>query len=271
MTEPLLIFLAGLAGSMHCIGMCGGFACGLGADARGPAASVLRHLVYNLGRVTSYCFLGAVVGHLGLLLVGHGGEGSGASTAQRALAVLSGTLMVFIGLQFFGVFRGAGHGLLGEGGQWLAQALRQLVRAPGVAAPLALGVLNGFLPCPLVYAFAAQAAASGGPLAGLQIMAAFGLGTFPAMLAMGGIGLWWRRGGRAPVARPVRLSFVPRLTASLPQAVPESFVPSPASSPTRVVPIGWRVHGVRVAGGFIVMLGLVTLARGLLPMSAHLH
>lgn len=255
MTELAFVFLAGAAGSMHCIGMCGGFVCGLGGDPKGRAATLQRHLIYNLGRVTSYCFIGAVVGHLGLLLVGHGGENSTASTAQRALAVLSGTLMVFIGLQFFGFFRHASRGLLGPGAQWLTQALRTLVKAPGVAAPLALGVLNGFLPCPLVYAFAAQAAASGGPLPGLQIMAAFGLGTFPTMLVMGGVGLWWRRGPRTPVAQPVHASFLPH----------------PPSSSAAVVPIDWRVQGVRLAGGFIVTLGLITLARGLLPMSAHLH
>lgn len=250
MTEPLLIFLAGLAGSMHCVGMCGGFACGLGADARGPGASVLRHLAYNGGRVTSYCFMGAVAGYLGLLLVGHGAQGSAASAAQRVLAVLSGALMVFLGLQFLGLFHRAGPRVLGPGGRWFAQALRRLVKAPGVAAPLALGVFNGLLPCPLVYAFAAQAAASGGVVEGLSIMTAFGLGTFPAMLAMGGVGLWFRRAGAMPQAQPVHASFL------------QAAAPPPRTD--------WRMLGVRTAGGFIVVLGLVTVARGVLPMSAHM-
>lgn len=229
MTRYLLVFLAGFAGSMHCIGMCGGFACALGADTRGRVATLGRHLVYNLGRVTTYCFLGAVVGQLGgLLLAGHG-EGTWAGFAQRSLAVLSGLLMVFIGLQFFGWLRPSPHGFIGAAGGALARGLRHLIAVPGFRAPLAFGVANGFLPCPLVYAFAAQAAASGGPLDGLLIMAAFGLGTFPAMLAMGGIGLGLR--ARA----------------------------------------GWRLSGVRIAGGFIVLLGVVTFARGVLPMTGHLH
>ena len=246
MTQHALVFLAGLAGSMHCVGMCGGFACAMGGDARGPAASLVRHLVYNIGRLSSYCFLGALVGYSGALLVGHGGEGSVGSAAQRALALLSGALMVFIGLQFLGVLRRTAPALLGAG-VGLAASVRGLLKAPGFAAPLAFGVLNGLLPCPLVYAFAAQAAASGGPLAGVQIMAAFGLGTFPAMLAMGGIGLWWRR---APV-----------------HAIHATFLPAAA----RTLHTDWRVLGVRVAGCFIVLLGLVTLARGVLPMAAHLH
>jgi len=57
-TRYFLIFLAGLAGSAHCLGMCGGFACALGSDPRGSVATVRRHLIYNLGRFSSYCFLG---------------------------------------------------------------------------------------------------------------------------------------------------------------------------------------------------------------------
>ena len=129
--------------------------------------------------------------------------------------------------------------------------MRELLKTSGIAAPLAFGVLNGFLPCPLVYAFAAQAAASGGPASGFLTMAAFGLGTFPAMLMMGGIGIWWRPGSRQPGV----------------QAVPVSLHPARGA----VLRSGWRVQGMRVAGGFIVVLGLITLARGVLPMTAHVH
>ncbi len=251
MTQYLLLFLAGVAGSFHCVGMCGGFACAMGSDPRGPVITLRRHLVYNLGRVMTYCFLGVLVGYLGVLLVGHGGESTPASLAQRALAVVSGLLMVFIGLQFFGFFRRFSPGLTGVGGELLVPALRELLNTSGIAAPLAFGVLNGFLPCPLVYAFAAQAAASGGPESGFLTMAAFGLGTFPAMLMMGGIGIWWRLGFRQPGV----------------QAVPVSL----HSARGTVLRSGWRVQGMRVAGGFIVVLGLITLARGVLPMTAHVH
>ena len=65
MTYYLLIFAAGFAGSFHCIGMCGGFACALGRDPRGRTATVERHLLYNTGRLTTYCFLGGIAGALG--------------------------------------------------------------------------------------------------------------------------------------------------------------------------------------------------------------
>ena len=247
MLQYLLVFLASLAGSVHCIGMCGGFACALGSDPRGAAASLRRHLIYNLGRATTYCFIGTVVGFLGLLLVGHHGENTTASLAQRVLAVVSGLLIVFVGLQFFGFSLRRRFRLGGFGAQHLTSALGRLLKAPGSGAPLAFGVLNGFLPCPLVYAFAAQAAGTGGPLPGFLTMASFSLGTFPAMLLMGGAGLWLRsRSARA----------------------------APAGAPfghVALVRADHRQQILRVAGGLIVVLGLITFARGLLPMSAHLH
>jgi sulfite exporter TauE/SafE len=251
-SEYLLIFFAGLAGSVHCIGMCGGFACALGADPRGRAASLARHLVYNAGRIASYCFIGAVVGQLGVLLVGHDGETSAAAWAQRALAVLAGALMIGIGVRFVAPLGRGGDPLHAFGGERLARALRGVLRTPGPGAPLAFGVLNGFLPCPLVYALAMQAAASGSALGGLFVMAAFGLGTFAAMLAMGGVGLWWRgRGAAARHEHAVRAGFLP--------------VGRGAAAPH------WRVHGARVAAGLIVLLGAITLARGLLSLAAHGH
>jgi sulfite exporter TauE/SafE len=227
--EPLavhaLIFAAGVAGSMHCLGMCGGFACALAPDPRGRAATVRRHLVYNAGRVVTYGFLGAVAGWAGAEWLPAG--------AQRALAVVSGALMVYLGLQFFGVLVPRKARTAGALHVVDASALRAVLKSPRPAAPLAFGVLNGFLPCPLVYAFAVQAAASDGALPGMGVMLAFGLGTFPAMLAMGSAGAWLRAG--------------------------------PAGGAR------WRLQGVRAAGVFIVALGLITLARGVLPMTMTVH
>lgn len=252
MAETVLIFLAGVAGSMHCLGMCSGFACGLGTDARGAAATVRRHLLYNLGRVVTYCFFGATIGHLGLQIVGHAGEYTTVGIAQRALALVSGLLMLLVGAQFLGYAVHARRPGVGAGAAWLTGSLRTLVRAPGAGAPLALGVANGFLPCPLVYAFAAQAAASGGALPGLLTMAAFGLGTFPMMLIAGMLGTHF---GRSPsgAARAQPVLWHSQRAASRSPGVAR-------------LPVG-----VRIAGAFIIALGLLTLARGVLPMGPHLH
>lgn len=237
MAELLLVFLAGLAGSMHCVGMCGGFACGLGGDARGAAATLQRHLIYHAGRLASYCFLGALAGQLGWLLVAPGGFVSAgvATSLQQGLAWIAAGLMAVVGLQFLGLLPRAA--LFGHAGAGLVQALRGLLKAPGPGAPLALGVLNGLLPCPLVYAVVAYAAACGKAVHGWQIMVAFGLGTLPALLALGGLGWWWS----SRPAAPTTIAIVRRRSSTL----------------------VWRVQGVRLAGALLLVLGAITLWRGL--------
>jgi uncharacterized protein len=230
MTAYIVIFAAGFAGSFHCIGMCGGFACALGRDPQGSGATLLRHLLYNTGRLTSYCFLGALAGALGQMICTSQGMtapllSGPLDSGQRILAVVAGLLMIGMALQFFGLLRGLHRLATGFGGSTLAVSLRNLLKVPGHAAALAFGVFNGFLPCPLVYAFAAQAASAAGALPGFLTMASFGLGTFPAMLLMGGVG----------------------------------YTLAPA----------WRQRGVWLAGSCILLLGLITLGRGLLPIAAH--
>jgi sulfite exporter TauE/SafE len=224
MAYYLMIFVAGIAGSFHCVGMCGGFACALGRDPVGRRATIERHLLYNTGRLATYSFIGALAGTLGQGLVGHGSLGS-IATGQRILAVASGVLMIVMALQFFGYLQRVHSFVLGFGGNTLTVSLRNLIATPGRSAPLALGVFNGWLPCPLVYALAAQAAATAGALPGFLTMLAFGLGTYPAMLIMGGAGA---------MIRP-----------------------------------SWRRRGVWLAGILLLILGAITLGRGLIPLAGH--
>jgi uncharacterized protein len=221
MTYYLVIFAAGFAGSFHCVGMCGGFACALGRDPRGGAATVQRHLLYNVGRIAGALGQALSTSH-GVAVPVLAGPLDG---AQRILAIVAGLLMIAMALQLFGLFHGFHRAAIGFGGSTLAMSLRSLLATPSRAAPIALGVFNGFLPCPLVYAFAAQAGSTAAPLSGVLVMLAFGLGTFPAMLIMGGIG--------------------------------------------RVLAPTWRQRGVWLAGGCILLLGLVTIGRGVVPFAAH--
>lgn len=230
MTYYLVIFAAGFAGSFHCIGMCGGFACALGRDPRGGAATVERHLLYNVGRLTTYCFMGGLAGALGQALSTLHGVAvpllaGPFDAAQRIFAIVAGLLMIAMALQLFGLFHGFHRAAIGFGGSTLAVSLRNLLKSQSRAAPVAFGVFNGFLPCPLVYAFAAQAASTAAPLPGFLVMLAFGLGTFPAMLMMGGVG--------------------------------------------RALAPAWRQRGVWLAGSCILLLGLITIGRGVVPLAAH--
>ena len=231
MTYYLVVFAAGFAGSFHCVGMCGGFACGLGRDPRGRGATMLRHLIYNSGRLTTYCFLGALAGALGQVICTRQGAtftllNGSLDAAERVLAIVAGLLMIAMALQFFGMLQAFHRLTMGFGSSTFALSLRSLLTTRSRAAPLAFGVFNGFLPCPLVYAFAAEAASTFQVLPGALTMASFGLGTFPAMLMMGGVG--------------------------------------------RMLAPAWRQRGVRLAGACILLLGLITLGRGLLPVSAHM-
>jgi sulfite exporter TauE/SafE len=178
MTSYALAFLGGLAGSLHCIGMCGAFPLALAA---GRGGHVRRQALYHLGRVNTLVFIGAVSGGFGLALV----AAAPVALVERGLAVAAGFVMLVIGAEVLGWLpQLTGRGAL------LARAtvgrlLGGVMRSSSPAAPLALGVFNAFLPCQLIYAFAAVAASTGSAGAGMLVMLAFGLGTVPAMLALG--------------------------------------------------------------------------------------
>lgn len=152
-------FVAGLLGSVHCVGMCGAFAASC-ARARGGL------LAWHLGRIGSYGLLGAVAGGIGRFL-------PGPPWVPAALAAL---LLVWFALALGGFVsepRFLPPGLARVGGQAAAQ--------PTTSAQLVFGVVNGFLPCGLVYSALSLAVAVASPGWGALTMLAFGAGTLPAL------------------------------------------------------------------------------------------
>lgn len=187
--ELVVVFLASLAGSYHCLGMCGGFACALAPDPRSKTRTIIRHLVYNSGRVVTYVFLGAVLGTLGMKLTADDSL-LDVFYLQKVLSVLAGCLMILMASKFLRMPGSRSPATADSAAVPTFQIpVKALFDTQGKAAPLALGVLNGFLPCPLVYAFLALAVSGADTLVGMILMAVFGLGTFPAMLAAGSLGL----------------------------------------------------------------------------------
>jgi sulfite exporter TauE/SafE len=179
----------GLLGSPHCVGMCGGIATALapapakGADARRPVRDVVIGVALGVGRIATYAALGAVAGGLGRVVVGGAG-----SAAGPLLRVALGVLLVGVGLSIAGWWPGALAGLERVGARvWeaLAPVARHVVPVDDPLRALAAGALWGLLPCGLVYAALAGAAASGSPVDGAGWMTAFGLGTLPAVLGAG--------------------------------------------------------------------------------------
>jgi hypothetical protein len=187
----------GLAGSLHCAGMCGPLALALPAGGGGRARFVAGRLAYNGGRLATYAALGAALGLAGRSLALAG--------VQRGVSVAAGLLLI-AGVWLLPHAAGAAGPAWRVVG-WLKRALAGLLRRPGLPALGLLGLLNGLLPCGLVYAAGAASLAAGGAGAGALYMVVFGLGTVPMML---GLGL----GGRAfPVAWRLRL------TAAVPAVV----------------------------------------------------
>lgn len=154
--------LAGLAGSPHCVGMCGAFALASGAHAK-------QTLPWHAGRLVTYGMLGAIAGFTGSVIPGPGWVG----------AVLSTLLICW--------FAAALAGLVPEprivlpGFKKLASSL---VGRRGATARFAFGLANGLLPCGLVYAALSIPVAAADPITGALAMLAFGLGTVPALTAL---------------------------------------------------------------------------------------
>jgi uncharacterized protein len=179
-----LVFLGGLLGSAHCVGMCGGFAISIGMGARSLSSNLQRQLLYTLGRVLTYAFFGVAAGYAGFWLSRRAGT---LVNVQAGLSIVAGGLLVFQGLLALGIFP---RRLLPKFSVGAAPCLAGTFVGPFLASPgwsgvLLAGVLTGFLPCGLVYGFLTLASSSASILHGLLTMCAFGAGTAPLMILTG--------------------------------------------------------------------------------------
>ena len=182
MTELPLILLGGMLGSAHCLGMCGPLALVLGMSERSVGANFRRQCVFSVGRIFTYAFLGALAGYCGWWLSKRPGA---LINAQSVLGVVAGVFLITVGLLSTGLVRRLGGSPGKHGGCASAMWLKTFLTAPGFSGALLAGVFTGFLPCGLVYAFLALAAAAADLVQGGAIMATFGLGTLPMMVAAG--------------------------------------------------------------------------------------
>jgi hypothetical protein len=218
-----LIFLAGVVGSLHCLGMCSPlvltYALNLpGGDQGAPSgfAVITPHLRYHAGRITVYAALGLLSALLGTAL----GQVARFTGIQGGALLAGGAFMLAYGLGMLGMrlfpsrlsleasprvwgwFRKRIDGLLGTGRAW---------------AQVRLGMLNGLVPCGLVYGMLGRAAAAA-PLEGALVMLVFGAGTAPTMITLGTL--------------------------------------------SRQVSRRWRQRGDRLAAVLVIVLGLLLLMRG---------
>jgi sulfite exporter TauE/SafE len=198
MTELPLIFVGGLLGSSHCIGMCGPLALVLGMSETRIAANLRRQLVFSVGRICTYGFTGALAAFAGLWLSQWSWLAVG---IQGALALASGVVLVLLGLTTAGVLPRVGLGWLAPQSCSAAIWLKTLLTSPKLPSAFLAGVFTGFIPCGLVYAFVAMAAATGDVVHGWLIMVTFGAGTVPLLVIAGCGGTALSLAGRARVLR----------------------------------------------------------------------
>ena len=174
------MFLIGLLGAGHCVGMCGGIVAALGfaTDSNQPRWPII--LTYNLGRISSYGLMGGIVGLLGQF-------GDQLLSLGPWLRAVSGLLLILMGFYLADWWKALA--LLERIGQLLWKKLQPLgkglFQVRSVGRGFLYGMLWGWLPCGLVYSALAFAGASASPVMGAFSMMAFGLGTLPAMLAGG--------------------------------------------------------------------------------------
>lgn len=178
------IFLVALLGSVgHCIGMCGGFVVAYSTTKIGPDHSrffqIFAHALYSLGRIVSYMFIGALFGYLGSQI-------SFSMTSKGVLFIIVGILMVLIGISLSGKLKFLTvieHSLAQS--RIFKKLFKSVVQSKSLASFFYMGVLNGLIPCGLVYFFATAAIASGSAVMGAIVMLVFGLATVPALFILG--------------------------------------------------------------------------------------
>ena len=170
-------FTIGLIGSFHCIGMCGPIAVALPLGTGGLGSRFTGTLLYNIGRILTYGMLGALFG-----LLGKGFEMAG---LQRWVSIAAGAFM--IGWVIFPWMFQKQYKSLNLSGNIVSKVvfkLKKLFGKHSYTNLFLIGLLNGLLPCGLVYVAIAGAINTNDPLMGILFMVLFGLGTIPIMASV---------------------------------------------------------------------------------------
>jgi sulfite exporter TauE/SafE len=193
------LFIVGLLGGVHCVGMCGGIVGALSVHDEKPLIGrTAQHLSYNAGRIVTYAAAGAIaggIGHASIFLAG------------RQLApfhyLFANLMLIALGLYMMGI-----PGIIGPieraGGRlWkkIQPLSRRLLPARTVGQSFTVGMIWGWLPCGLVYSALATALAAGSVGGGAYLMLAFGLGTLPNLLLAGLTAVRLRAITRHPAVR----------------------------------------------------------------------
>lgn len=197
--DPLVwaLFITGFTvGFGHCIGMCGPIVISYSLNIKSKK-DTWPHVLYNVGRVTTYTILGGLMGLTGSLTI----VTSRFAGIQKGVLILAGVMVLIMGLMMSGWLKNV---QILNSSTWLQKRLSKsfgkLTRSKSTIAYLPMGLLLGLLPCGPVYTALLASARAGmdaltpvqGFFKGLILMAAFGMGTMPALFVIGKLsGVQW--------------------------------------------------------------------------------
>lgn len=202
-----IIAIAFLGSFGHCIGMCGGIVIAYTStkvdDKWSKTKQSLAHLSYSFGRVTTYMTLGALFGFIG-------GVASFNNTANGTLLIIAGVAMILAGLSLSGKIKFLTlieHSI--SKNSWYQSTFKSLLGKQSFYSFYLLGMLNGLLPCGLVYSFAIIAASTASPIWGAVVMGIFGLSTIPALFSLGFfVGIFKQSGIRSTMIKLSALAVI---------------------------------------------------------------
>jgi uncharacterized protein len=176
------VFLTGLLGGAHCVGMCGGIVAAMSFQS-GQRQAFSFHLAYSAGRMGSYATAGALAGLIGSAAF----LSETLFPLQKGLYVLAQVVLILLGLYLAGLNQAVLWLERAGGSLWqrVQPLLGKVLPVKNHGQALVAGALWGWLPCGLVYSVLVSALASGSAGQGALLLLAFGLGTLPNLLLMG--------------------------------------------------------------------------------------
>ena len=197
--EIALLFSAlflGFASGFHCIGMCGPIAFSMGLTREQKINFYLQNFTYNFGRIITYAILGAIIG-----IVGESFQFAG---LQTTLSIVVGILLILMALFSFGGKDFATKiPFINKALLQVKLKLSKLLTKADLSSRFTTGLLNGLLPCGMVYMALTASIAAGGIWQSALYMLFFGLGTFPFMFAIVLIGNFLNQNMRLKIVKIV--------------------------------------------------------------------
>lgn len=184
MTYYYLAFFMGLFGSIHCAVMCGPLLIAIQGNQQISWVQTFNKLLYQIGRILTYGALGLLLGLIGNIASVQGW--------QQFFSLITGIILVLIGLSY--IFAKNSAALA----QFQTRAIQPFARMMGrwlyrPGGSFIAGILNGLLPCGMVYMALVSAMNADGIGASFQFMLLFGLGTLPLMLLFSVASMWTKK------------------------------------------------------------------------------